>query len=94
MNLLPLLRENAQQVERTLFFRYTLPARRQRAVRQGDWKLLLDGANSMLFNLKDDVGERNDLASQRSDIVRKLFPLIGKWEEDVDAEAKGVASTR
>ena len=94
MNLLPLLRENAQQVERTLFFRYTLPARRQRAVRQGDWKLLLDGANSMLFNLKDDVGERNDLASQRSDIVRKLFPLIGKWEEDVDAEAKGVASTQ
>jgi hypothetical protein len=48
----------------------------------------------MLFNLKDDVGERNDLASQRSDIVRKLFPLIGKWEEDVDAEAKGVASTQ
>ena len=83
-----------QRVERTLFFRYTLPARRQRAVRQGDWKLMLDGANPMLFNLKDDVGERNDLANQRMDIVRKLFPLIGQWEQDVDAEAKQSASSQ
>jgi hypothetical protein len=60
-------------------------------VRQGDWKLMLDGANPMLFNLKVDVGERNDLASQRMDIVRKLFPLIGQWEQDVDAEAKATA---
>jgi arylsulfatase A-like enzyme len=93
MNLLPLLTEGAQEVDRTIFFRYTLPARRQRAVRQGDWKLLLDGANPMLFNLRQDVGERNDLASQHSDIVRKLFPLIGSWEQDVDAEAKTIGST-
>jgi arylsulfatase A-like enzyme len=94
MNLLPLLQQGVKPVERTLFFRYTLPARRQRAVRQGDWKLLLDGNNPMLFNLRDDLGERNDLASQRSDIVRKLFPLIGTWEQDVDAEAKGLGSTQ
>jgi len=94
INLLPLLKDGAQPVERTLFFRYTLPARRQRAVRQGDWKLMLDGANPMLFNLKDDVGERNDLASRRMDIVRKLFPLIGQWEQDVDAEAKQSASSQ
>jgi hypothetical protein len=42
----------------------------------------------MLFNLAADAGERNDLASQRSDIVRRLFPLIAKWEQEVDAEAK------
>jgi len=94
MNLLPLLKDGARRVDRTLFFRYTLPARRQRAVRQGDWKLMLDGANPMLFNLKDDIGERNDLANQRMDIVRKLFPLIGQWEQDVDAEAKQSASSQ
>jgi len=88
INLLPLLQTGAARVERTLFFRYTLPARRQRAVRQGDWKLVLDGNNPMLFNLADDVGERNDLAYQRTDIVKRLFPLIGQWEQDVDAEAK------
>jgi len=90
MNLLPLLQQGAQRAERTLFFRITSPARRQRAVRQGDWKLLLDGGVPMLFNLASDVGERNDLASQRPDIVRRLFPLIAQWEQDVDAEAKAL----
>jgi hypothetical protein len=55
---------------------------------------MVDGANPMLFNLKDDIGERHDLANQRMDIVRKLFPLIGQWEEDVDAEAKQSASSQ
>ncbi|HLG55957.1 MAG TPA: sulfatase-like hydrolase/transferase [Vicinamibacterales bacterium] len=91
MNLLPLLQQGAQRAERTLFFRITSPARRQRAVRQGDWKLLLDGGVPLLFNLAGDVGERNDLASQRTDIVRRLFPLITQWEQDVDAEAKALA---
>jgi arylsulfatase A len=91
MNLLPLLQAGAQRTDRTLFWRITGPARRQRAVRQGDWKLLLDGGNPMLYNLANDVGERNDLASQRTDLVRKLFPLIVQWEADVDAEAKALA---
>ena len=92
INLLPLLQNGAQRTERTLFWRVTGQARRQRAVRQGDWKLLLDAGNPMLYNLANDVGERNDLANQRQDIVRKLFPLIGQWEADVDAEAKATAT--
>ena len=91
IDLLPLLREGQSRLERTVFFRYTLPARRQRAVRQGDWKLMLDGNNPMLFNLANDVGERDDLANRRTDIVRRLFPLIVQWEQDVDAEAKALA---
>jgi arylsulfatase A-like enzyme len=94
MNLLPLLQPGAVAAERTLFFRVTQQARRQRAVRQGEWKLLLDAGAPMLFNLSKDIGERNDLASQRTDIVGKLFPLIVKWEQDVDAEAKGLGSTQ
>jgi hypothetical protein len=27
-----------------------------------------------------------------TDMVRKLFPLIGQWEADVDAEAKALAA--
>ena len=94
VNLLPLLQEGAQRTERTLFFRITGPARRQRAIRQGDWKLMLDGNSPMLFNMANDVGERNDLAHQRLDVVQELFPLIGKWEQDVDAEAKQSASSQ
>jgi arylsulfatase A len=90
LDLIPLLQAKAKPAERTLFFRYTLPARRQRAVRQGDWKVLVDGANTMLFNLAKDPGERHDLAAERQDIVAKLFPLIATWEADVDAEAKSL----
>ena len=48
INLLPLLKDGAQRTERTLFFRYTLPARRQRAVRQGDWKYIEPGPGQAL----------------------------------------------
>ena len=92
INLLPLLQPGAQRTERTLFWRVTTQARRQRAVRQGDWKLLLDGGVPFLYNLTDDVGERHDLANQRMDIVKRLYPLIGQWEQDVDAEAKSLSA--
>jgi arylsulfatase A-like enzyme len=91
INLFPLLQDGAQRTDRTLFWRITGQARRQRAVRQGDWKLLLDAGNPMLFNLAADIGERNDLASQRPDLVRRMFPLITQWEQDVDTES-GVAN--
>jgi hypothetical protein len=36
--------------------------------------------------LRADIGERNDLAPQRPDIVAKLRPLVAAWEKDVDGE--------
>jgi arylsulfatase A-like enzyme len=86
VNLLPVVEGRAPVMERTLYFRNVLPARAQRAVRQGDWKLLVDGPNTMLFNVRDDVGERNDLARTRQDIARRLRPLIAAWEKDVDGK--------
>ena len=87
IDLLPIVTGQSQPIERTLFFRVT-GNRAQRAVRQGDWKLLVDGAGTFLFNVRTDLGERNDLVRERSDIARKLRPLIAEWENDVDAEAK------
>ena len=86
MDLTAVMEGKAQPFERTLFFRNTVgPQRTQRAVRRGDWKVLADGPNVMVFNLKDDPGERNDLARTRQDIARELRPLIAAWEKDVDA---------
>jgi arylsulfatase A-like enzyme len=90
IDLLPILEGRAPEVERTLFWRVTGP-RTQVAVRSGDWKLLVDG-RPMLFNLRDDLGERNNLVGRRGDIARKLEPLLAAWQKDVDAEAKGGAS--
>jgi arylsulfatase A-like enzyme len=88
IDLLPQLTGSALPVERTLFFRNVLPARAQRAVRQGDWKVLVDGNNTLVFDLKRDAGERFDLARERQDIARRLRPLISQWEAEVDGEAK------
>ena len=82
INLLPILEGRSPQVERTLFWRTPT----QKAVRKGDWKLLANGPLLFLFNLRDDIGERTDLAAQRIDLIRQLQPLIVAWEGDVDGE--------
>jgi arylsulfatase A-like enzyme len=85
-DLTAVLEGKAPPFERTIFFRNTVgPQRTQRAVRRGDWKVLADGPNVMVFNLREDPGERNDLARSRQDIARTLRPLIAAWEKDVDA---------
>ena len=90
INLLPIVEGRSSRVERTLFFRIT-GTRQQRAVRQGEWKLLLDAGDLLLFNLRTDIGERTDLAKEHPEIARRLRPLLAEWEKDVDSEAKAFA---
>ena len=86
MNLFPILEGKAPQIERTLFWRS--PQGAQRAVRSGDWKLVVDGGHVFLFDIRRDIGERNDLARYRQDIAQRLHPLLREWEKGVEAEAK------
>jgi arylsulfatase A-like enzyme len=90
INLLPILRRAAAPVERTLFWRNPVGGRQQRAVRSGDWKLLLDGGMGMqfLFDVRNDPGERNDLSGRHPDRVQKLKAAFDAWEKDVDHEAR------
>jgi arylsulfatase A-like enzyme len=58
------------------------------AVRLGDWKLIEwyeDGGRSELFNVREDVGEKNDLASKHPDKVTQLAAMLAKWRADVGA---------
>jgi arylsulfatase A-like enzyme len=87
IDLFPVLEGRAPEVERTLFWR-VIGADAQRAVRAGDWKLLYDGSRAMLFNVRSDPSERNDLMREQSEIARRLAPLVAAWQEDVDGEAK------
>jgi arylsulfatase A-like enzyme len=88
IDLVPLIQNGARPQERTLFWRVTTPARQQRAVRQGPWKLLVDGTALLLFDLTRDIGERTDLALTRPDLVAQLRQQIMNWEKDVDSEWK------
>jgi arylsulfatase A-like enzyme len=86
IDLFPILAGTAEPVERTLFWRVT-GGTRQVAVRSGSWKLLMDGGRAFLFDLRADIGERLNLIGERSDVARRLNPLIAAWQRDVDAGA-------
>ena len=87
MNIFPILEGRAAQAERTLFWRTAVGGFQQRAVRSGNWKLLVDGNAVLLFDLQNDIGERNDLAARRPDIAQRLRRLLADWERDVNEEA-------
>ena len=77
--------------ERTFFWRSAPNSNRtQQAVRQGDWKLVVDANHLLLYNLREDIGERHDHTMQKSDIVRRLRTLVDDWAHSVDADAKAV----
>ena len=89
IDLLPILSGRKPEVERTLFWRTATGGFNQHAVRVGDWKLLIDGtAAAMVFNVREDLGERHDVAASRTDIAARLRALMVAWEKDVDGEAK------
>src|SRR5690606_37274670 len=87
VNLFPVWEGRAPELERTLFWRAGNGPAKSAAVRRGDWKLIVDGPHTYVFNLRTDLSERNDLARVRQDVARELRPLLAEWEAMVDAEA-------
>lgn len=65
---------------------------KQRAVRRGKWKLILNVRDDdsetksdpvLLFNIEDDPGESADLKDKESKLVTKLKEAIERWEKEV-----------
>jgi arylsulfatase A-like enzyme len=89
IDVFPILAGRAAKRERTFFWRSAPNSgRTQQAVRQGDWKLVVDANHLLLFNLSDDIGERHDLTARRPDLVRQLRSLLTDWTRSVDADGK------
>lgn len=88
INLFPILEGRAAAAERTLYWRTDVGNRSMRSVRSGDWKLVVDANHLFVFNLRQDVGERNDLTFRRPDIANSLRPMLTRWEQEMDAEAR------
>lgn len=62
--------------ERPLFWKHG----RMKAVRQGDWKYIVDGHTQLLFNLDTDIGERKNLFSRHPKKVTALRALLSNWQ--------------
>ena len=81
VDLLGMLVEDRKLPERTLFWRY----RKERAVRKGPWKLLVQGDNVKLYNLDEDLGEKKNLAGAKPEMVKMLQDELSAWEQEVSA---------
>ena len=91
IDLKPLLQQPAGKLDRdALYFHYphyyatTTPVS---AVRTGDWKLLeyLEDGRIELYNLKDDPGEKTDLAPQMPDKAASILNRLHHWRTQAGA---------
>jgi len=80
ITLAPLLFEGEALPHRDLFWRID----KDRAVRRGPWKLVVQDKEVQLFNLDNDIGESNDLSDQAPALVQDLLAALEKWEREVD----------
>jgi arylsulfatase A-like enzyme len=76
--------EGRPLAERPLYWRI----RTHRAARRGEWKLVRIGdAAPQLFNLRRDIGESRDLASNEPALTRELSAGLAAWEAEVDGSS-------
>lgn len=85
VNLLPVLTGRAQPFSRTVFWRYKRGNDRRKAVRRGDWKLVIDNDREELHDLRSDPREQRDLAAEQPALVTELNRLLSEWERSVQA---------
>lgn len=82
INLLPYVTQPGKSLPpRALFWRFW----GQSAVRAGDWKLLQVGnAPPLLFNLKDDRGEKRNRIAEQPGIAEDLQRKLSGWAAQLD----------
>ena len=76
-NLLPVLTGKAAPSPRKLFWRYK--ANHQRAMRDGDWKILRINENSFLFDVAADPMERANLKDRHRDVFTRMVAEWNAW---------------
>ena len=57
------------------------------AMRLGEWKLIqyFENNDIELYNLKDDIGEKNNLAESNSEKVKELLGILENWRNKTNA---------
>lgn len=91
VNLLPVLKQTGKLERDALFWHYphyndrTTP---HSIVRQGDFKLIeyFEGGRLELYDLKADLGEKNNLALTNPDKARELHNLLDNWRKQTGAQ--------
>jgi arylsulfatase A-like enzyme len=58
------------------------------AIRDDEWKLIVwyEDNRKELYNLKDDIGEHNNIIDKNPEIANKLYSKLQTWLKEVNAK--------
>lgn len=81
VNLLPILQGGELSAPRSLYW----GIKNQIAVREGPWKLVASkqGKTLQLFNLHNDLGEKNNVAGKHPEKTKALLKKLQAWDAEV-----------
>ena len=82
IDLLPVCIGRSPLITRTLFWR-TIERSHQKAMRNGNWKYLVDEKGEYLFDLSSDPYETNDVKDKYPDILQRMKQKYAAWEGTV-----------
>ncbi len=80
VDLSPVLFERQTLPERPLFWRY----RDRKAMRMGDYKLVVTAEDTVFFNLAADLSESKDLSAEHPSMKQEYLLRLIEWENEVD----------
>jgi arylsulfatase A-like enzyme len=92
VSLVPLLKGGTKLERQAIYWHYPhyhgSGAKPGGALRCGDWKLIefFEDGHSELYNLKDDLGEKTDLAGKMPEKVAELKKLLADWRAATGAK--------
>ncbi|MBK7928445.1 MAG: sulfatase-like hydrolase/transferase [Bryobacterales bacterium] len=86
INLLLGLRGRRGPVPRTLYWSYKRGEQRRWAVREGDWKYIVDNGNEYLYNLALDEVEKINLKEAEPARFQRLRTMLEAWKRDTAPE--------
>ncbi len=92
VSLVPLLKQSGAPKRDALYWHYPHYANQGSkpggAIRSGDWKLIenYEDGSLELYNLKDDLGEKNNLAGKMPDKAKQLETKLDAWRRETGAQ--------
>lgn len=95
VSIVPLLKQTGTLARDSLYWHYPHHQHYQlegampySAIRKGDWRLIefFDDDRVELYNLKDDPGEKNDLATTMPGKANELRSQLAAWRKEVGAQ--------
>jgi arylsulfatase A-like enzyme len=92
VSIVPLLKQSGELKREAIYWHYphysNQGGKPGGAVRKGDLKLIefYEDGKLELYNLKEDLGEKNDLAAKMLDQAKELHQILKDWRKAVDAQ--------